>query len=306
MVFLLSNASADTHQFVDGPYSRIPKELGCAFAASLIASPLVSIIDKAMVEEITGIRSLMNSMGGAFKQMLVQPKAFYGGLSFRLTFAVYFGTYAVANLSEAALDYNYERNEETRKIYKVSCASAANIGLLAWRDSVFAREFAGVNVGPRIPLRSIGLFAVRDSATMAATFYVAPKVSKHLQEERGWNKTKADVTSALTLPMLAQFVTAPLHIHAVDYYAHRTAPISEQALRIKNEMFKVCFARGIRVLPAFGIGSFTNNMFREMTIKQLGGAPTLRERITRRITGGRRVTILTGEQAYVTATSPKH
>ena len=284
MGFILSDASFESHKFLDGPYWRVPKEIGCAFTASLLVSPLVSIIDKAMVEEITGIRSLMNSMKSASLEMCTKPKQFLGGLSFRLTFLVYFGTYAVANLSEAALDYKQERKEKTRKMYKVSCASAANVGLLAWRDSVFAREFSGGVTPTTTPVRTIALFAVRDSATMAATFYVAPKVSKHLVEDYGWNKNKADVTAALSIPALSQFLTAPVHIHALDYYARPNASVAEQMAQIKNEMFKVCFARGLRVLPAFGIGSFSNNKFREMTIKQLGGPLTIQERMTSRMT----------------------
>lgn len=282
--FLLSDASFDTHKFLDGPYSRVPKELGCAFTASLLVSPLVSIIDKAIVQEITGIQSLMKSMGGACKEMVLKPRAFVGGLSFRLTFAVYFGTYAVANLSEAALDYKQERDEATRKTAKVSAASAANVGLLAWRDSVFAREFSGPNVNKApTPMRTIGLFAVRDSVTMAATFYAAPKASKYLQEEYGWNKNKADVTSALSIPVVAQFLTAPIHIHALDYYARPTATMGEYMAQMQKEMGKVCFARGLRVLPAFGIGSFSNNKFREMTIKQ-DGIETVGEKLQRRVT----------------------
>ena len=52
--WILADFSAKTHHFMEGPYARVPKELGCAFTASLLVSPLVSIIDKAIVQEITG------------------------------------------------------------------------------------------------------------------------------------------------------------------------------------------------------------------------------------------------------------
>ena len=41
----IADASYHTHQFLEGPYARVPKELGCAFTASFLVSPLVSIID---------------------------------------------------------------------------------------------------------------------------------------------------------------------------------------------------------------------------------------------------------------------
>lgn len=133
-------------------------------------------------------------------------------------------------------------------------------------------------------MRTIGLFAFRDSVTMAATFWAAPKAARYLVDEHGWEKNRADITAALSIPVVAQFLTAPVHIHALDYFARPTASMAQYMEQIKFEMGKVCFARGLRVLPAFGIGSFSNNKFREMTIKQLDGPETIGEGIQRRVT----------------------
>lgn len=269
MPYHLADARYDAHHFVDS--SRIQKEIGCAFAASFLVSPLVSIIDKAIVQEISGIGSLMKSMGGACKDMVIKPKEFLSGLPFRLTFAVYFGTYAVANLSEAALDHYQVREDETRKGYKVGASAVANVSLLAWRDSVFARVYSSPNAQKtKTPVRTIGLFAVRDTVTMAATFYAAPKACTYLVEKKGWNKHQAEITTALTVPVIAQFLTAPVHIHAIDYFNRQEATTAERFSRIKEEMGKVSFARGLRILPAFGIGSYSNNKLRELLIKQTG------------------------------------
>jgi len=286
MSYHLADASPFTHQFLEGPYSRVPKELGCAFTASFLVSPLVSIIDKAIVKEISGIGSLMMDMGAATKEMIVKPRAFFNGLSFRLTFIVYFGTYAVANLSEAALDYYKIKDEETRKGWKVSMASIANIGLLAWRDSVFAREFSGSGTKPpaKTPVRTISLFAARDCATMAATFYFAPKACEYLVMEHDYNKNMAEIGTSLSIPVISQFITAPIHIHALDYFNRPVASTAERMARIKEEMGKVCFARGLRILPAFGIGSYSNNKFRELTIRQPNEELLLSRRITRKLT----------------------
>eukprot|EP00544_Gedaniella_sp_CCMP2646_P005479 CAMPEP_0202480290 /NCGR_PEP_ID=MMETSP1361-20130828/341_1 /ASSEMBLY_ACC=CAM_ASM_000849 /TAXON_ID=210615 /ORGANISM="Staurosira complex sp., Strain CCMP2646" /LENGTH=330 /DNA_ID=CAMNT_0049107711 /DNA_START=92 /DNA_END=1084 /DNA_ORIENTATION=- len=284
MSYILADAKATTHEFLEGPYARVPKELGCAFAASFLVSPLVSIIDKAIVQEITCVRSLTSSMLGAAKEMVFQPRAFLGGLSFRLTFAVYFGTYATANLSEAALDYFSVKDEGTRKFYKVGAASIANVSLLAWRDSIFARVFSGGTPPAKTPPRTVGLFAVRDTVTMAATFWAAPKVCEWLTEEQGWDHHKAEVTSSFAIPVFAQFVTAPIHIHALDYYSNPTATTAERIATIKKEMGKVCFARGLRILPAFGIGSYSNNKFREWFIRQPNEELLLSRQITRRVT----------------------
>jgi hypothetical protein len=137
---------------------------------------------QSVVQEITCVKSLMSSMGDACKQMVVQPKSFFTGLSFRLTFAVHFGTHSVANLSEAALDCINIEDEPSGKFWKVGCASMANVDLLAWRDSVFAREFSGSHTKKpaKAPVRTVSLFAARDTVTMGATFYAAPRFCKFL------------------------------------------------------------------------------------------------------------------------------
>jgi hypothetical protein len=284
MPYHLADASYYTHQFLEGPYARVPKELGCAFTASFLVSPLVSIIDKAIVQEISGVGQLMRTMGTASKEMIMQPRVFLNGLSFRLTFVVYFGTYAVANLSEAALDYLKIKDDKTRKTWKVGCASVANVGLLAWRDSVFARAFAGGKPPAKTPMRTISLFAARDTATMFATFYAAPKAANYLMREHDVDKELAEISTSLSIPVVSQFITAPIHIHAIDYFSRPEATTAERIATMKKEMGKVCFARGLRILPAFGIGSYSNNKFRELTIRQPNEELLLTRRITRRLT----------------------
>jgi hypothetical protein len=312
MPYHLADASAFTHQFLEGPYARVPKELGCAFTASFLVSPLVSIIDKAIVQEIAGISHLMRTMGEASKEMVTKPKQFLNGLSFRLTFVVYFGTYAVANLSEAALDYYKVKAEETRKAYKVSAASGANIGLLAWRDSVFAREFSAPGAVKRAtPKATFAGFAVRDCATMAATFYFAPKATEYLVLEHDVNRHMAEIGCSLSIPVFSQFLTAPVHIAALDIYNRPDVTTGDRVAQIKKEFGKVCFARGLRILPAFGIGSFSNNKFRELTIRQPNEELLLTRRITRRITqlndklrGRRAATTVDATKPMVDATTP--
>jgi hypothetical protein len=271
---------ADTHEFVETAMLRAPKEIGCALSASLLVSPLVSIIDKCIVQEIGGTQAFMKAIGTATKEMVFTPKAFFGGLSFRMTAAVYFGTYAVANLSELALDVQKIRDDDRRKTLKVSAASVANISLLAWRDSVFAREFGGSKAPAKTPMRTIGLFAARDAATMYATFYAAPRAAEYLQETSGVERNVAELSCAIAVPVFTQIVTAPLHIHAMDFYNKPDASTADRLATIKKEFGTVSFARGLRILPAFGIGSFSNNKFRENFIRQ----PDENKLLTRRVT----------------------
>lgn len=228
--------------------------------------PILLQADKAIVQDVSGSSGFVRAMGIATKEMVTSPRAFLGGLSFRLTFLVYAGTYAVANLSEMALDMNKIRDDSERKNMKVAASAVANIGLLAWRDSVFAREFSANTPKHKTPMRTIGLFACRDASTMYATFYAAPKAAVYLQEHYGVAQYPAEFSMALAIPVATQIVTAPLHIHAMDFYANPDASTADRFAAIKKEFGTVSFARGFRILPAFGIGSFSNNRFREQFI----------------------------------------
>lgn len=169
--FMFGDFHADTHSFVEKATSRAPKEIACAAAASALVSPLVSIIDKCLVQDIAGTSQFVKAVSAATKEMVLTPRTFFSALPFRLTFAVYFGTYAVANLTELAMDKNNIQKDEQRKTIKVAASGVANIGLLLWRDSIFARVYS--NSPPRaIPMRTLGLFAARDMSTMYATFYL--------------------------------------------------------------------------------------------------------------------------------------
>ncbi len=278
--FIFSDAKR--HGFIEATMSRAPKEIGCAFAASFLVSPLVSIIDKCIVQDISRHGTFAAALKHSSTEMILQPRTFFGGLSFRLTFAVYFGTYAVANLSELFLDVKKIRDDEQRKKGKVIASSVANISLLAWRDSVFARVYGSETANAtKTPFRTLSLFAARDACTMYATFYLAPRAAKHLQNERGWEKNTAELSMALGIPVVSQFATAPMHIHAMDYFNRpQSLPWTDRLAIIAHEFHTVAFARGLRILPAFGIGSFSNNKFRELFIRSHNENKLLNRKIT--------------------------
>jgi hypothetical protein len=288
--WIFGDAHADTHNFVETAMQRAPKEIFCAASASLLVSPLVSIIDKCIVQDVSGSAKFMQAIGAASKEMFVQPRQFFGGLSFTMTALVYFGTYATANLSELALDVKRIRDDDERKTIKVGASAVANIGLLAWRDSVFARAFSANTPKHATPMRTIGLFAVRDAATMYATFYAAPRAAEHLQEHYGVEQYTSELSMALAIPVFTQIVTAPFHIHAMDYYAKPEGTFAERMATIKGEFKTVAFARGLRILPAFGIGSFSNNRFRDLVIRHEGEDMTRLARRVTQVIEGRKLT----------------
>lgn len=276
----LSDLKVDTKHLTEPFPVRLGKELGCAFTASFLVSPLVSILDKAMVKEIAGVDGFMREVKHASSEMFTHPKRFFGGLSFRLTFAVYAGTYAVANLSELLLDVYKVDKDAQRKPVKINLTTIANVSLLLWRDAIFAREFSGGTPKPRTPLRTLGCFAIRDGATMAATFYAAPLAADYLAKEHGVNEEVAQISTALAVPAVTQLFTAPIHIHALDYYARPVATMAERMGKMKDEIGKISFARTVRVLPAFGLGSYSNNKLRQNFVQEQNFPGLIRRRTT--------------------------
>ena len=252
---------AAPHSYTRRDPWRIPKEVFSALAAGGLASPLVSIVDKSIAKEISGFAPFIAALKDGFLKMLQQPKSFFMGTPFLLTYAVYAGTYLAANLSEVGLDYAKVVDESNRKTTKVAFSATANISLLAFRDSIFAKMYATTAQTMRTPRSTISLFALRDSATMWATFYGAPRLSEYLIEKRNWNLHAAQFTAALGAPAVTQVVTAPIHILAIDMFNRPDA--RDRMAKIGSEFGKVCFARTMRIIPAFGLGSYMNSRIRE-------------------------------------------
>jgi hypothetical protein len=55
----------------------------------------------------------------------------------------------------------------------------------------------------------------------------------------------------MLIPVISQYVTAPLHIHAMDIYARPVATAAERVRKVVEEYKDL--ARALRILPAFGI-----------------------------------------------------
>ena len=67
--FEFGDSHYNTHHFVESATVRFPKEIGCAFAASFLVSPLVSIIDKSIVQ--AGQTGLMKAMAAQTREMML-------------------------------------------------------------------------------------------------------------------------------------------------------------------------------------------------------------------------------------------
>jgi hypothetical protein len=142
---------------------------------------------------------------------------------------------------------------------KFALTSATNVSLSILKDRAFAKMFKVNNTQPvRFPPASLGLFGVRDSLTILASFTLPPKITPIFQHLTGLSASTSSTICQLATPLSIQLLSVPMHLYALDLY---NKPVSSNQLRlefIKREYTKTVLARWARILPAFGIGGVLN------------------------------------------------
>eukprot|EP01092_Planopodium_desertum_P016126 TRINITY_DN8875_c0_g1_i4.p1 TRINITY_DN8875_c0_g1~~TRINITY_DN8875_c0_g1_i4.p1 ORF type:complete len:266 (-),score=0.77 TRINITY_DN8875_c0_g1_i4:83-880(-) len=231
--------------------------VSAVFAASLVA-PFITIVDKSITSNASGRETLWKCMYNTFKTLLTKPKYFFTHPSFLLIWGVYSGTYIVANCIEMFCNWN-----SIPWFYpKFLGTSATNVTLSVLKDAKYARLFGRTDAPPRsIPMRSLGLFAARDSFTILASFNLPPILSEEMQK-RGLEKSKADILAQLTTPCVAQFFSSPMHLLGLDLFNYPEKTSAERRSFVRREYLKTSIARVCRIFPAYGIGGVMNTLFR--------------------------------------------
>jgi len=246
---------------------RILAESVAACISALSVSPAISIIDKAIVSNASGVESLWTGIINGVKTMIISPLYFLRQPSFIFIFGVYSGTYIVANSIEAIC----ERSKKSSFYPKFIGSSIANVTLSVLKDKAFASMFGKGPPRP-LPALSYALFAARDSSTILASFSLPGLISEKLQNEQGWAKGSADTSAQLFTPVAMQILSTPLFLKGLDLYNRTTATTAERITFIRTEYIKTVLARMARIFPAYGVGGVINKYFRKV------GNNMLRER----------------------------
>lgn len=227
-------------------------ELFCGLTSSLIVSPIMTLIDTAI------IKSQLNKIN--FKQSLIETTNDYYNKKikfhrpFGIMLFVYSSTYSTANIVEFCCKYE---NIDYR-IPTLISTSVVNILTIGYKDKEYSKIFNNKhNVFPRA---SFGLFAIRDMLTVSSSFVYKKDLIDILNEYLPHNM--ADFFASLTLPIVAQTISTPIHILAIDLYQRPTANFKNRIKNIKKMYGTVCTGRIIRVIPAFCLGGFINDMLR--------------------------------------------
>ncbi|KAJ3296689.1 hypothetical protein HDU79_005902 [Rhizoclosmatium sp. JEL0117] len=261
---LIGTETIDTATIAQDFQLERAKEVGTAlsvdfvagFAASLLVSPAVAIIDKAIITNASGKESFNEGLKNMTKLLITRPHQFIRQPYFFPVFCIFGGTYAVAN----SIDTICYHSNIRPTLPKFAASSVVNIALNGWKDSLFTRWYGTVKPRP-LPALSLGLFAVRDSITVATAFLAPPLISPYLQD-LGLSKHTADVAAQITAPCAVQFVSTNIHLYALDLYNHPGLSWAEHSALIRKNYWTSSVGRVIRTLPGFGIGGVANMRFR--------------------------------------------
>ena len=184
---------------------RLLVESSAAIISALTVAPAISIVDKAIVSNASGLEPLLPCLVNGIKSLFMNPIYFFKQPSFLFIWGVYSGTYIVANSIEGIC----ERRKQAPLYPKFVGSSVANITLSVLKDKAFARMFGKGDPRP-LPTRSFGLFAARDSMTILASFSLPPIFSKIMQKDLGWSQTTSDIVAQLCTPVSMQLLSTPL------------------------------------------------------------------------------------------------
>ncbi|EHA54893.1 hypothetical protein MCOR27_007447 [Pyricularia oryzae] len=260
---------------------RLAADAISAAAAATMVAPLISIIDRSIMENASGRRSLIESVKSSLANLIMRPHTIIFARPFALICMTYGGTYLTANTLDTATSTvkNKPATLVTSGTAKFVASSTANTGLGIYKDQVFARMFGPPGATPRpVPLPSYLLFAMRDAVTIFASFnlpiMLAPYLNNHLSD--GFKKHISGQTLAqFAAPAAIQIISTPPHLLGLDLYNRPTCASSgsptwaERWASVRSNWAISSCARVCRIVPAFGIGGVVNFKVRRQFMEKL-------------------------------------
>ena len=131
------------------------------------------------------------------------------------------------------------------------------MGLGVLKDKYFAQVFSG-KPATRFPPLSLGLFVVRDLATVGAGFILPGLAAKQVYESLNIPVATAANYCQFLVPMSCQLVLTPIHLLALNFYNTKTSTMMDRMGDIKSIYVESTTIRFGRVLFAYGIAGVAN------------------------------------------------
>ncbi|KAK4188715.1 hypothetical protein QBC35DRAFT_184219 [Podospora australis] len=257
---------------------RLGADLVSAASAAVLVAPIISIIDRSIMENASGAAPLVTSLRNSLKTLLLHPRSMLFSKPFALIFGLYGGTYLTANTLDTAtstLNPSLPPTHVTTGATKFAASSAANIGLCIYKDQVFVRLFGPPGVTPRpVTLPSYLLFAMRDCMTIFASFNVPPLLGPVLSEKLSKETQRymsGQTMAQFAAPAAVQLFSTPVHLLGLDIYNRPNVPggARERWRQVAKNWGVSTAARICRIVPAFGVGGVVNVKVRRNLMERL-------------------------------------
>ncbi|KAL2132443.1 hypothetical protein VTI74DRAFT_3780 [Chaetomium olivicolor] len=255
---------------------RLGADFLSAASAAVLVAPIISIIDRSIMENASGRRPLLASLKSSLRSLLLKPHHVVLSKPFGLIFALYGGTYLTANALDTATSTvrSLPATHVTSGTAKFAASSTANIGLCIYKDQVFVRLFGPPGATPRpVTLPSYVLFAARDCMTIFASFNVPPLLGPVLSQKLGDEVQRyisGQTMAQFAAPAAVQLVSTPVHLLGLDLYNRpRVKDWGERWGMVKKNWAVSTAARICRIVPAFGVGGVVNVKVRRELMERL-------------------------------------
>ncbi|KAK3339159.1 hypothetical protein B0H65DRAFT_433039 [Neurospora tetraspora] len=265
---------------------RLGADLVSAASAAVLVAPVISIIDRSIMENASGAAPLLTSLRRSLRSLLLSPRSTILSKPFGLIFLLYGGTYLTANTLDTTVTTvknNPNPAHVTSGSSKFFASSAANIGLCIYKDQVFVRLFGPPGAVPRpVGLPSYLLFAARDCMTIFASFNVPPLLGPVLTERLSKDTQKyvtGQTMAQFAAPAVVQLFSTPVHLLGLDMYNRPSAgggggqgsspSWGERFALVRKNWAVSVAARICRIVPAFGVGGVVNMKVRKGLMERL-------------------------------------
>ncbi|KAH7035636.1 uncharacterized protein B0I36DRAFT_239117 [Microdochium trichocladiopsis] len=259
---------------------RLATDFVSAFCAASMVAPVISIIDRSIMENASGRATLSDSLKSSFRNLLLRPQTVLFSKPVALIVMLYGGTYLTANTLDTctATVKNRPATLVTSGTTKFFASSASNIGLCIYKDAVYVKMFGPATGSPRpVSLPSYALFTLRDCLTIFASFNVPPLLgpvfeSKMSNELR--KKISGQTMAQFAAPACVQLISTPVHLLGLDIYNRpngHAGPVSWQDrwTQVRRNWLTSSMARICRIVPAFGVGGTVNAKVRRSLMERL-------------------------------------
>ncbi|KAL6872802.1 hypothetical protein J3F83DRAFT_731049 [Trichoderma novae-zelandiae] len=257
---------------------RLAADATSAACAGALIAPIITIIDRSIMENASGRHPLVHSLLASLRTLLLRPRSLLLSRPTALVFALYAGTYTTANAVDtlSSTVSNLPPASITAGPGKFAASSAANVGLCVYKDQVFVRLFGPPGlVAPRpVSLPSYVLFTTRDCLTIFASFNLPPLLAPWMDARLSdsLRRNVSGLTAAQFLaPASVQLLSTPLHLLGLDMYNRPRGTWRQRWQVVRANWLVSTAARMCRIVPAFGVGGVVNMKTRRHLIERVAG-----------------------------------